>query len=330
MGIQDRGDHRQSQDASASSMFGGMSVTQLSPVVKYIILANILAFVLQCVVTRPVTLADLQGDMAGLDEAEFREKLVAERAAELEQVARTKGDDPRFSNISNAQWTAIAENELQQTIENQLGTTSVVEDWGVLRSDKVLQGQAWRLLTSSFLHSRDTLLHLLFNMLGLFWFGVALERMMGSREFLLFYFMAAIASSLAFVGLDVVTHHHASALGASGAVMGVLMLYAVNFPRQIIRINFFIPLQIRWFILICVIVDLYPVLLMLRGNSVSDGIAHAAHLGGLALGFFYGRIGWRWESLPGGARGDEWASKPPHHQLRIHDPGEDISDQAVE
>jgi membrane associated rhomboid family serine protease len=176
----------------------------------------------------------------------------------------------------------------------------LVQKWLQLDGTKVIgQGQVWRLVTCAFCHSRKKIFHIVFNMLFLFWFGRTLERMYGSREFLLFYITAALMASLAYIGLDLITGENVPMIGASGAVMGVMMLYAIHFPRQQILLFFVIPLEIRWLVLFYVIFDLYPVLLELSGSGAalepsgkeqSGGVAHAAHLGGLAFGFVY----WRW------------------------------------
>ena len=76
-------------------------------------------------------------------------------------------------------------------------------------------------------------------------------------------------------------------IGASGGIMGVFMLFALHFPRAIIRLFFVIPIEIRWVALFYIIFDLHPVLLALSGSNVSTGVAHAAHLGGGAFAFLY-------------------------------------------
>jgi membrane associated rhomboid family serine protease len=153
------------------------------------------------------------------------------------------------------------------------------------------------LLTCAFCHARGSIFHILFNMLFLWWFGPTLERMYGSREFLLFYLAAAMISSLAYVALDLFTGDMVPAIGASGAVMAVTMLYAIFYPRHTIYIMFVIPVEIRWLVIAYVIFDLHPVLLTLAGDPVHTGVAHAAHLGGLAFGFLYWRLGLRLEPL---------------------------------
>ncbi len=134
-------------------------------------------------------------------------------------------------------------------------------------------------------------------MLFFYWFGSTLEVMYGSREFLLFYLSAALTASLAFVGLDLITGGAAPMIGASGAVMGVTMLFAIHYPRHVIYVMLIIPIEVRWLVCLYVIFDLHPVLLALAGDRQFTGVAHAAHLGGLAFGFLYWKRGWRLEPL---------------------------------
>jgi membrane associated rhomboid family serine protease len=174
---------------------------------------------------------------------------------------------------------------------------SVVQDWFELDTTRVVErGQLWRLLTHAFCHDRHAIWHILINMLLLFWFGRTLEMMYGSREFLLFYCTAAVFAGAAYVGMSLYTNSPHSAIGASGAVMAVMMLYTMHFPGETICI-WFIQIQMRWLMLLYLIWDLHPILLSLAGDRMFTGIAHAAHLGGLAFGFLYYRFSWRLERL---------------------------------
>lgn len=168
-----------------------------------------------------------------------------------------------------------------------------VTDLFELAPGSVLQGQVWRLVTYAFCHDPHSPLHILFNMLFLAWFGATLERMYGTREFLLFYFVAAFASGLAFFALALALGNPTPAIGASGAVMAVVVLYAIHFPRDEVYLLGLIRLQIRFLVLFYLIFDLWPVLAALGGESRSDGVAHAAHLGGLAFGCAYYYFGLR-------------------------------------
>ena len=80
---------------------------------------------------------------------------------------------------------------------------------------------------------------------------------------------------------------YSGVIGASGAVLALLVLFAMHFPRQVILLFFVLPLQIRWLVLIYVIIDLFPALMALGGKGINDGVAHAAHLGGVAFAFAY-------------------------------------------
>jgi hypothetical protein len=137
-------------------------------------------------------------------------------------------------------------------------------------------------------------------MLFVGWWGTTLERMFGTREFVLFYLTAALASGLAFLGLSMLQGDPTPAIGASGAVMAIMALYAIFFPREEILLFFLLRVQIRFLVIGYLIYDLLPVLQSLGGNPYGDGVAHAAHLGGLAFGFAYHYFGWKIEQL--GAR----------------------------
>ena len=107
-----------------------------------------------------------------------------------------------------------------------------VTDIFILDPAKVMGGQVWRLLTYAFLHEPNTLWHILFNMLFLWWFGSDLERMYGPKEFLAFYLGAAFVGGLAGVGFYLLSHDPTPGLGASGAVTALLVLFAFHFPHQ--------------------------------------------------------------------------------------------------
>jgi hypothetical protein len=133
-------------------------------------------------------------------------------------------------------------------------------------------------------------------MVLLYWFGTRLETMYGSREFLLFYLVAAVCSSLAYVGLAFYTKSNVPAIGASGAVMGVMMLYTIYYPHETFLIFWVIPVPLWVLLSLYVLYDLHPVLLALAGDRLFTGVAHAGHLGGLAFGFVYWKLGLRLEA----------------------------------
>ena len=134
-------------------------------------------------------------------------------------------------------------------------------------------------------------------MLILCWFGQRLERMYGSTEFLLFYLTAAVCASLAFVALAYTNGSMQPAIGASGAIMAVMMVYVIFYPNEQFLLFWFVPVPLWALLGIYMLYDLHPVLLSLAGEHMFTGVAHASHLGGLAFGFLYWRFGWRLEPL---------------------------------
>jgi membrane associated rhomboid family serine protease len=204
----------------------------------------------------------------------------------------------------------------------QLVTADVVTDYLDLKPSAVLHGEVWRLVTYAFCHSRHDPLHILFNMLFLYWFGATLERMYGTREFVLFYFAGAFVSGVANFALSIVLRDNSPAIGASGAVMAVLMLYAIHFPRDEMYFLLF-RLQVRFVVLIYVVYDLWPVLRAMGGDGRTDNVAHMAHLGGLAFGYAYHHFGMRldrgWGSLKN-LRAPRIRLKRPPESIRIYEP----------
>lgn len=173
-------------------------------------------------------------------------------------------------------------------------TVSIAQEWLSLDPDKVSKGQVWRLITYAFLHDRHGVWHLLVNLLFLYWFGTRLEQIYGSREFCLFYFAAAIVAGVSFLALDYYTGSPATAIGASGAIWGLVALYVIHHPYERIDLYGIFPMEIRWLALIYLVFDLHPVLLAINGAGfVQDGVAHAAHLGGACFGFAYFHRSWR-------------------------------------
>jgi membrane associated rhomboid family serine protease len=260
---------------------------QLTPVVKYLILANIAVFLLQILVVREVRVSPLE--------------ILRQQDPELDRLLNEKGDDPEALEKVKKRFPWLEQALEQEELGSSFFPTqrvSIVQEWFELDTKKVVHsGQVWRLVTHAFCHERLGIFHILFNMLFLYWFGCTMEAMYGWREFLLFYLTAAVVAGLAFVALDLYTGSAIPGIGASGAVMAVTMLYAMHFPRETICIFWVFNVEMRWLIIFYVIWDLHPVLLALAGDRFFTGIAHSAHLGGLAFGFLYARYHWRLEGI---------------------------------
>ncbi len=189
------------------------------------------------------------------------------------------------------------------------GSLSPLEEWGVMYPPYVLQGQVWRLLTYAFLHSRDSVFHIIFNMLFLYSFGREMERLYGRVEFTVFYLVSAIVAGSLYAAWGLFNRDFAPMLGASGAVMATVMLYACHYPRQKVFLFGLIQLEIRVLVALYVLMDLLPVLTEMRGSFARDGIAHIAHLGGLLFGFLYYNHGWNLTGWWTSGRTRRWTSQ---------------------
>ena len=181
----------------------------------------------------------------------------------------------------------------------------------------VFHGEVWRLLTYAFLHDPDSILHILFNMLLLWWFGSDMEDLYGPREFLAFYLVSAVCGGLAFCLAHLVGFPGNLCLGASGAVTAVLVLYAFHFPRRIIYLFMFLPVPIWLFVVGSVAFDAYS---LLSSHGRENMVAVAVHLGGAGFGFLYYRMHWRISPLlqglwPGVRAWRRRATQPHLHSL---------------
>jgi len=151
-----------------------------------------------------------------------------------------------------------------------------VSSWFALQSDAVLYHfQIWRLATYMFLHG--DFLHILFNMFFLWMFGRELEYEWGGREFLKFYFICGIGAGL----LNIVVSSSWT-IGASGAIYGIMVAYALLYPNREILIYFLFPVKIKYFVSFLVFIAFFSTM-----GAQRDMIAHAAHLGGAVIGFIY-------------------------------------------
>ncbi len=147
--------------------------------------------------------------------------------------------------------------------------------------------EPWQLLTYAFLHGG--LAHIGLNMLALWMFGSDVERTLGSQRFLRYYAVCIIAAGLAQLAVStLIGGEPYPTLGASGGVFGVLLAFAVFFPRRIIMLLFPpIPMPAWLFVTLYAIVEL-----VLGVTGSQEGVAHFAHLGGMVGGWVMLR---RWQ-----------------------------------
>jgi len=150
--------------------------------------------------------------------------------------------------------------------------------------------EPYQLVTNMFAHGGFA--HLAFNMFALYTFGTMLEKVWGSKRFLIFYLICGVVASIvqmlsqspetiAFLTENGPIRIGESSLGASGAIMGVFAAFAYLFPNTELMMLFLpIPIKAKYMVAIMVAIDLFGQL-----GPVKSGIAHFAHLSGLAMGF---------------------------------------------
>jgi membrane associated rhomboid family serine protease len=159
---------------------------------------------------------------------------------------------------------------------------SLQEYLGLVPALVLRQLWVWQLATYMFLHGG--LFHILFNMLALWMFGTELERIWGTRYFLKFYFLTGIGAGALTVVFSLLPFgfsqqvQHSVIIGASGAIYGLLLAYALYFPdRPILMIVFWVPAK--------VCVAILGAIALLTSLSEAGGTANATHVGGLVVGY---------------------------------------------
>jgi membrane associated rhomboid family serine protease len=144
----------------------------------------------------------------------------------------------------------------------------------------------WQLASYAFMHA--SVLHLAFNMYGLWMFGSELERVWGARRLAIFYGVSVLAAAVAQLAVSALIGNSAPTVGASGGLFGLLIGFAMLFPhRRIMLVIPPIPMP-AW-----VFVTLYGAIELTLGvTGTAAGVAHFAHLGGLLGGWLVIRY-WR-------------------------------------
>jgi membrane associated rhomboid family serine protease len=159
--------------------------------------------------------------------------------------------------------------------------------------------RVWQIVTYAFLHDTHNIKHILFNMLGVFMFGVPVERYVGALKLYTCYFAAVVTAALTqLIVPPLMGAPAAPTVGASGGVFGLLLAYAVLFPQAKVALLLLpIPLPARVFAALYAGLELF-----LGVTGAQSGVAHFAHLGGL-VGAALVLVAWRRQARgpqPGG------------------------------
>ena len=167
-----------------------------------------------------------------------------------------------------------------------LAVPAITLEFGLRPADIFGSLKVWQPLTYMFLHGG--IFHILFNMLALWMFGVELERMWGSRYFMQYYLVTGVGAALTTILLSFTPLafsdqiYYSLTIGASGAVYGILLAYALYFPDRPIYLYMIFPIPAKYFVMI-----MGGISLLSSMNGPGGGIAHTTHLGGLIAGYLY-------------------------------------------
>jgi len=203
---------------------------------------------------------------------------------------------------------------------------SYVDDYLAVKGTSLVRPWLWyQTLTYGFLHNRENIFHLVFNMFLLFVFGRPLEQKLGAQEFLKTYLAAIIFGGIIAMSLPWLISSvfpwrsvYTSTLGASGGVVAMIVLFACYFPNQELLFMFVFPMKAWVLASLVVVMDLFG-----AAGLSGDHVAHEVHLAGAAFGFLYFRRGWsfgwldltRLGDIPGTLR-----QRSRRAKLKLHDP----------
>ena len=207
-----------------------------------------------------------------------------------------------FSRTSTIVLNLIIINSLvyfAQTVFGGVEDNSTMTEWFALHHYKSKAFQPYQLVTHMFMHG--SFFHLLFNMFALWMFGSLMEKLWGPKRFLTFYLICGLVAGLAQMGSYAFTYWNVdhsilspdefimyqnmllsnATVGASGAIMGILVAYGYTFPNtQLFIMPIPFPIKAKWAITGIIVMDIIGGI----SNSASDNIAHFAHLGGALAG----------------------------------------------
>jgi membrane associated rhomboid family serine protease len=198
-----------------------------------------------------------------------------------------------FSSVTPVCKTIILVNAVVFILQ-QVTDPGIVSRYLAASPDEIFRHfRVWQLLTATFLHAN--FVHILMNMWLLWIVGREMESLYGSRDFLAFYLGAAIFSTLAWVLITAVSSHdpRVHMMGASGAVMAVMTLFTLYYPKHEF-LFVFVPIPM-WLLL--AIYLFFPLLPLLRGGQDSSSIAIESHLAGAAFAFVFKQFDLRWSRL---------------------------------
>jgi membrane associated rhomboid family serine protease len=187
-------------------------------------------------------------------------------------------------------------------IEQYFLKAPYITSWlGLTPYDLLRNFFVWQPLTYLFIHAVSPM-HIIFNMILLWWLGGQLERVWGTKFFALFYFVSGIGAaflySFAVVGYVLISGQKellaVPVVGASAALFGLLVAYGMLFGEQTVYFMFFFPMKAKYFVALLAGIE---VVLVLNNGPVQGKVANLAHVGGLITGYIFLKI---WPTIKGG------------------------------
>jgi membrane associated rhomboid family serine protease len=166
--------------------------------------------------------------------------------------------------------------------------TIVIGLFGLSPRAVLSDGRVWQLATYLFVHSPASLSHILFNMLALWMFGVDLERRWGTPAFTKYYFLTGVGAGISVILVSLLPFAITRAsyadvtIGASGAIYGLLMAWALIYPSRRILFMLIFPLTARVYVLLIGAIAFFSAF-----AAAGNGVSNFAHLGGLLFGWLY-------------------------------------------
>ncbi len=136
----------------------------------------------------------------------------------------------------------------------------------------------YQFITYMFMHA--DVMHILFNMFGVYMFGSILENIWGAKRFLNFYLLCGLGGAALQAGINYLTGDFAYLVGASGALFGLLVAFAMMFPNTYLNIYFMIPVKAKYLVTAYAAFEVIGAVL----NRSNDNVSHLGHIGGLIVG----------------------------------------------
>ncbi len=168
----------------------------------------------------------------------------------------------------------------------RLAGPQVYDLFGLVPQHTLFDRWLWQPVTYLFLHGG--LWHLGFNMFALWMFGMPVEAQWGSAEFLKFYFLCGVGAALTSVAMH--PHSLIPTIGASGAIFGLLVAFAMLYPDAVVYLYFLIPVKAAHMAILFGVLELF-----FGVTGREPGLAHFAHVGGAVTGYLYIRWWWVWK-----------------------------------